>query len=352
MLFPRATLTAVSSNRSISRSSGTRSTARAKSPAALTRVTAPDETPGGERNVCRRCERPVRARGLCYQHYNEEFPDTGRRCKYCERKLVRTAKRDICSACWLNSPERLQVAADRYRKRHPMPEVFCPGCGKLVEGDRSDKKYCSKSCQDRDSRNRQWPKCVKCNRPNKRGGKTRVCQQCKRGRGVRLPEPPVAKVCPMCRTEKPADEFYRNLARNDWLSTYCKACWSADSKARYPNNADRMKDSRLRSRYGITLEEYEEILLAQGNKCAICGARPKYESRSFSVDHSHEDGRVRGILCVRCNKDKLGNLTLAEALAIVAYLEHPPVLDVLGERLVPANMVRPARRSHRRKNRS
>lgn len=66
-----------------------------------------------------------------------------------------------------------------------------------------------------------------------------------------------------------------------------------------------MKAQNLR-RYGITLEQYEQMLEAQGGVCAICG-RPerskvyKHGPRSLAVDHGHETGRIRGLLCFSCN---------------------------------------------------
>jgi predicted nucleic acid-binding Zn-ribbon protein len=57
--------------------------------------------------------------------------------------------------------------------------------------------------------------------------------------------------------------------------------------------------------YGITLEQYEEILTIQGGKCAICGRSEPGKSESkqafFCVDHCHETGKVRGVICRRCN---------------------------------------------------
>jgi hypothetical protein len=71
----------------------------------------------------------------------------------------------------------------------------------------------------------------------------------------------------------------------------------------------------LKKTYGITIEEYDKILDAQGGVCAICGGGTSY--RHFSVDHNHRSGQVRGLLCRRCNSglarfmDKLGNLVMA-----------------------------------------
>jgi len=55
----------------------------------------------------------------------------------------------------------------------------------------------------------------------------------------------------------------------------------------------------LRKLYGMTVEEYDERLASQGGGCAICGAKPG--RRSLPVDHDHETGLVRGILCTDCN---------------------------------------------------
>lgn len=63
----------------------------------------------------------------------------------------------------------------------------------------------------------------------------------------------------------------------------------------------------LKSKYGITPEEHKQLLISQDYKCALCG-RPssdfKYE---LAVDHCHETGRIRGMLCMPCNTS-LGQL--------------------------------------------
>jgi hypothetical protein len=68
-------------------------------------------------------------------------------------------------------------------------------------------------------------------------------------------------------------------------------------------NPDKVRDLALRYKYGITLEEYEGILAAQGGGCAICeSVTPRYKGRViFHVDHDHATGKVRGLLCHPCN---------------------------------------------------
>ncbi len=72
------------------------------------------------------------------------------------------------------------------------------------------------------------------------------------------------------------------------------------SKRERARRARRSKhNSHLKEKYGITIQDYDNILASQGGKCAICkGGTSK---RHFAVDHNHKNGRVRGLLCARCN---------------------------------------------------
>lgn len=66
-------------------------------------------------------------------------------------------------------------------------------------------------------------------------------------------------------------------------------------------NPHKVREYELRSRYGISSEEYDRLLQEQGGACAICaGSCPT--GRRLAVDHDHETGRVRGLLCATCNQ--------------------------------------------------
>ena len=61
-------------------------------------------------------------------------------------------------------------------------------------------------------------------------------------------------------------------------------------------------DYQLRKTYGITLDEYDEMLEQQGGVCRLCGSdTPSKRTGRFFVDHCHDTGKVRGLLCMRCN---------------------------------------------------
>jgi hypothetical protein len=63
----------------------------------------------------------------------------------------------------------------------------------------------------------------------------------------------------------------------------------------------RAQRSNLKRNYGITVDRYNALLEAQEFKCAICNRAASEFKRSLHVDHCHETGRIRGLLCVSCN---------------------------------------------------
>ncbi len=85
-------------------------------------------------------------------------------------------------------------------------------------------------------------------------------------------------------------------------------------------------EEHLRRAYGITIAERDALLARQGGGCAIC-KKPVVFGRGFSdaghVDHCHETGKVRGILCARCNSalGKLGDSVESIRKEVLAYLE-------------------------------
>lgn len=77
-------------------------------------------------------------------------------------------------------------------------------------------------------------------------------------------------------------------------------------KKYYENNREkiskRSRNSAYKKKFGITIEEYDRMLISQNGVCAICNI-PEISLRNthFSVDHCHKTGKVRGLLCYKCN---------------------------------------------------
>ena len=79
-------------------------------------------------------------------------------------------------------------------------------------------------------------------------------------------------------------------------------------RTHYLNNRakylDIERERSYKKLYGITIEDYNRMLKNQDGKCGICGSDSSFKgevNQNFSVDHCHETGRVRGLLCVACN---------------------------------------------------
>ena len=89
----------------------------------------------------------------------------------------------------------------------------------------------------------------------------------------------------------PGDE--RHGTHNGYANHSCRCELCSEAWASAKRGFD------LKRRYGLTVDDYQAILVAQGGVCAIC--RGPFTRSNGSVDHDHETGRVRGILCVRCN---------------------------------------------------
>lgn len=63
----------------------------------------------------------------------------------------------------------------------------------------------------------------------------------------------------------------------------------------------RTRNRQLQNTYGISLGDYNELLAQQSEKCAICGKHQSEFDYPLHVDHNHQTGKVRGLLCVGCN---------------------------------------------------
>src|SRR3954449_5700779 len=141
------------------------------------------------------------------------------------------------------------------------------------------------------------------------------------------------KQCNTCFEFKPLDDFYKAAGMRHGHRGECISCaqvirrrwyeankaksieaarrWQecnpekhAEYQAEYRNRPERkraMRDLYYRRTFGITADDVDALIEKQGGKCAICGRTPK-RLASWHVDHCHETGVVRGVLCIDCNQ--------------------------------------------------
>lgn len=111
-----------------------------------------------------------------------------------------------------------------------------------------------------------------------------------------------AKVCRDCKLSKSVEDFHIDNNNKGGRKNFCKTCSSARQKHNRQKSSSQVR-ARQRiyelRRYGLELQDYEALLVAQGGKCAICGLTGG--DKNLSVDHCHNSGHVRGLLCQSCN---------------------------------------------------
>jgi hypothetical protein len=111
------------------------------------------------------------------------------------------------------------------------------------------------------------------------------------------------KTCTRCGNTKPLDEFHNKRRSNGkpGKASRCRSCECEIKKLRY--DPVKHRDRTIRTKFGITSEEYDSLLSAQRGSCAICGTTDFSYSRGKRphIDHCHETGKVRGLLCGHCN---------------------------------------------------
>lgn len=143
------------------------------------------------------------------------------------------------------------------------------------------------------------------------------------------------KTCTVCKQTKPQSDFYRRSARPGGDSR-CKRCRDITGKPHrvkyYKEHRDAVigqaRAASLVKKYGITEEQFLQLLEDQNGECAICGTPNGLVTRKakLAIDHNHATGEIRGLLCMSCNT-ALGNLQDSPELLMKAhaYLLNPPV---------------------------
>jgi len=112
------------------------------------------------------------------------------------------------------------------------------------------------------------------------------------------------KICRCCGIEKPLADFVKD---SRWENTYkidCKVCFNKKRREKY--NPKIRREESLKQLYGITSEFVNHLYTQQEGDCAIC-KQPislisgKTKKGKAHVDHCHKTGKIRGLVCTKCN---------------------------------------------------
>lgn len=148
----------------------------------------------------------------------------------------------------------------------------------------------------------------------------------------------MTKVCNTCGQNKPLSEYYKNSWTKSGYRGDCKSCnkikvskWVDSNlerklknnkiwKNRNPENA---RDNYLKRTYGITLDQYNELLEKQNHSCAVCKRHYTEFKVNLAVEHDHKTKEIQGLCCTHCNRNLIGKIRNPELFRNAAhYLEH------------------------------
>ena len=126
-----------------------------------------------------------------------------------------------------------------------------------------------------------------------------------------------ARACNVCKQNKRAERFYPS---NPYTCKVCVRTATKEHRREHPEIwTSYQRRHTLKRLYGLTPEQYEDMLRKQLGRCAICFT-PHVRRRgvnNFAIDHDHSTGRIRGLLCHNCNRG-LGHFQDSVALLLNA----------------------------------
>lgn len=221
-------------------------------------------------------------------------------CEECGKDFFETkSNQKYCSAdCRMRRWQR-----DNPKNEKLKTEKQCRCCGSSFSTSDSRKVYCSDECKIKHRNSirpttkesdRQCPMCGGMFKPLQVRGVGRMC---------------CSDVCTLewRKGKEAADRLKKKKAEQARLENII---YQRKLRSEYP---DYMRNATLKKNYGITLERYDQMYTEQDGKCAICGNPETIMDnkagrlRRLAVDHDHDTGAVRRLLCTGCNQG-IGNL--------------------------------------------
>jgi len=134
------------------------------------------------------------------------------------------------------------------------------------------------------------------------------------------------KPCTSCNIVKHIEDFPLRNNRISGRQSSCKKCYQKyHSKMNYEKskaNPDYTRGRNLWKNYKMTLDEYDNMLISQDGVCKVCGGQSLGKGR-YHVDHDHKTGKIRGLLCHKCNV-ALGMVQddISHLKALIKYLKE------------------------------
>lgn len=129
--------------------------------------------------------------------------------------------------------------------------------------------------------------------------------QVRRGKpltALRQPRPTPAdgfSWCCTCNLFRPEEDFGWDIVRMEWKRS-CRVCNAQRQREYFAANKIKVRRKVTLRNWGLTDAQYDALFDAQNHKCAICGAQAR-DGRALAIDHCHDSGRIRGLLCQDCN---------------------------------------------------
>lgn len=128
------------------------------------------------------------------------------------------------------------------------------------------------------------------------------------------------KFCTGCKKTKSVSEFHKNKSKKDGLHCWCKVCAGKAMKKYRQTERGKIvsrrsvkkycrtekgkivgRRAKLKQAFGITIKNYNWLFQNQNGCCAICEKHQSELKHRLAVDHNHKTGKVRGLLCTKCN---------------------------------------------------
>jgi hypothetical protein len=131
------------------------------------------------------------------------------------------------------------------------------------------------------------------------------------------------KNCTKCRENLELKCFNKDKRAKDGLHSSCRKCHDLCVRNWQSKNQDKIKDTTLKRKYGISLVDYNKMLELQNNSCYVCKIKQKDFKKMLYVDHCHTTGDVRKLLCETCN------LTLGKVKENIEILQN--LIDYIKE---------------------